>query len=257
MNSLETDGRLERTSSPLNYNSAYTLMCWVKINTDRNTYQNIFGLIGGAWDTYVNSDFLGTNNDGTTSRIISYSGGSGAALTGNTLYSGWKHIAIVRSSTSSFTAYIGGDGYGGSAINTDVSSRTSVQRECYGVQYSDTYRAAVSISAIKGWQSALSESEIETEKDYGYPQKSGAIHYVSCNASTISAAVVADIGTDLSYYGDCIIEEDAPTITWGGGSSGNPWYIYAQQMRQKLEEKLKRRILIPGFADCMRYGYLR
>lgn len=40
-------------------------------------------------------------------------------------------------------------------------------------------------------------------------------------------------------------------------ASGNPWYYYAQQMRQKLEEKLKRRILIPGFADCVRYGYSR
>lgn len=40
-------------------------------------------------------------------------------------------------------------------------------------------------------------------------------------------------------------------------SSGNPWYYYAQQMRQKLEEKLKRRILIPGFAGCMRYGFAR
>lgn len=41
------------------------------------------------------------------------------------------------------------------------------------------------------------------------------------------------------------------------GASGNPWYYYAQQMRQKLEEKLKRRIVIPGFADCMRYGFAR
>lgn len=43
----------------------------------------------------------------------------------------------------------------------------------------------------------------------------------------------------------------------GTAASGNPWYYYAQQMRQKLEEKLKRRILIPGFADCMKYGYSR
>src|SRR5574343_143254 len=77
------------------------------------------------------------------------------------------------------------------------------------------------------------------------------------NTASYSVAYKAESSTwqyTNPNYSTCA----AISIKAGSGEApGNPWYYYAQQMRQKLEEKLKRRIVIPGFADCMRYGFVR
>lgn len=152
---------LTLTSSLLNYNSAYTLMAFVRFNA-LSTFDSIFCLSDG---TANNRDLLMLDTTtGTTLALRSSTGGSQTTSTDTTtLTTGtWYHLTIVRTSTTNLTLYINGE----SAVSNsrDVSSRASVSQMRVGVDQSASNSAAIDVAYAKAWATNLSAGEIAAEQ---------------------------------------------------------------------------------------------
>lgn len=130
LQSTSTSGEyLTRTATVINHNAANTAFLWVRLDSDANTYVH-FLHIGGNPDAYDgNTDFLGTDADGTTLRFGCAGGASNTFTTGPALTVGdWYWLALVRESATSLKVYIGTDGTDGSLLATitdNVSGRAS------------------------------------------------------------------------------------------------------------------------------------
>lgn len=189
-------------------------------------------------EQYICFSYSTPNDSPFSGPILRYSNSSSSFYRISINYYG--DVSAFKCSISSFES-------GGLSGGEDVGGPFSSTK--FGVTISGT-----TTTTIRIWVSVTSDTPVSaTEWDSGDTTP-------NVTFSDSSSPITTGNLVGLSFYQgtaghstfDNFYGGDIPTV-----SSGNPWYYYAQQMRQKLEEKLKRRILIPGFAGCMRYGFAR
>lgn len=222
-----------KTAGLINHNAAYTWMAWVDLVSDTNSYGHVWSALGDNTDTYVNADWIGTDEDGTGVRWGAYSGGSGAdgvnsALTVDTPV----HLVLVRESTTSLIAYLNGSQIG-AAVTTDVSARAATQREQLGTLYA--FPCPVRLTAIKCWQAALTASEIATEMQRVRPVRTANLHsFVPAIDGLLMQAVQDYTGNSRhwSAQGTLSVATPTPPVSWGAAPLViNPVVVTAQFSR--------------------------
>lgn len=229
---------LTRTTGLLNYNSPYTFMAYVRINTLSSS--DCVWVLSDA--TTSNRDILMLNaTDGTTMALRVTNGGT--ATTQNdttTLETGvWYHLALVRSSTD-LTLYMNGIP---ALINTrDITSRAAITQMRIGLDQSGSNAATIDVAYARAWASALTQAEIAVEKlsttavkasAYGeWPltadaddDSGNARHWtVSGTPAYVSSPVLTDQGVYYSLWLDTERDEtygstlDNITAYWTGQS---------------------------------------
>ena len=153
-----TGERLTRSTGP-SPNSAYTVAFWVRVDTNRNAdYQILFTFLmgGNEWESLM----LDASN-----RLVIEAGVSGTgyrSAAGTAFGTGtWRHVALVRSSTTSLKAYV--DGTEVLSLTTNVSTRSAAVSEfTFG---SDSYNedSRSSSAYARAWTVALTTGELSTE----------------------------------------------------------------------------------------------
>jgi hypothetical protein len=223
----------EKTSGVIDHNSAYTWMAWVDLASDTNDYGHIWAAIGTNYDTYLDSDWIGTDSDGTGITWSSYTGGSGAAAANSSLTVGTPaHLALVRESSTSLIAYLNGTQIG-SAVTTNVSSRQAAQMEQIGTMYS--YPCPCRLTAIKCWQAALTADEISAEMHSIRPLRLANLHsWHPAIANTLTDALkdCSGNGRDWTSQGTNTVETQSAPVSWGAQPLFiNPIIVTAQYVR--------------------------
>lgn len=198
------------------YNSTYSVMLRVYIVTDQDTYSHFYALtnsITGESGDYHNSDYIGTDADGTTTSAYAYSGGSGSS-TGTQAYptGAWHSVGLVRRSDTDLEFYY--DGVRVASDSTqDVSARGAVGAEWIN-HLNGGFPGNIRVEGYKSWNVALSESEMATEHSYmNAVRSSGLINETRMTASTVATAVLSEVGDDWNYTGG---------ITYSASTSGAP-----------------------------------
>lgn len=153
-----TGERLTRTTGP-SPNAAYTVAFWVRIDTNRSAdYQILFTFLMGAneWESLM--------LDGSNRLVIEAGvGGSGSRVNAASAFGTgtWRHVALVRASTTSLKAYV--DGSEVLSLTTNVSTRSAAVSEfTFG---SDSYNedSRSSSAYARAWTAALNTTELAAE----------------------------------------------------------------------------------------------
>lgn len=149
-----------RTSDLLDYNSTYTFMFWVYLTSDTNDYNTFFQISQGG---YAPSDWIGTDNDGTTLQLYCQAASGGTTVNGSALsINTWYHITLVRESQTSFKCYLNGTL---DITNTaDMTGRAAATEMRFGSIASGD-GALMRMAYPKEWSAVLSTAEIQTEKN--------------------------------------------------------------------------------------------
>ncbi len=210
-----------RTSGVIDHNAAYTVAFWVRIDTDPNDYTH-FWAAGLSSESYQNADWIGTDNNGTTFRLGSYSGGSGSAdATGTTnLVVGTDyHVAIVRTSTTNLDAYV--NGVLDANVTTNVGSRSTANIE--RLFELNGFGLIGRITGFKSWQAALSADEIKQEMRTLRPVRfSNLVTFTPMVGNTVSAGLVSLVGTSWAEVGS-LEALDGPSVSWGASAIVYPY----------------------------------
>lgn len=136
-----------------------TWCCWVKLATDRNTYQVALG----NDDTSANYHQIGTSVTGSTFVRASSSGDSGPGY--DFVIGTWTFIASVYSAASTDAVYYAPAGTSTLVVNSPAGGGA-------GLVATNTFYIASngfanwwdgSIAAVKVWIAALTKTELETE----------------------------------------------------------------------------------------------
>lgn len=197
LQSTSTSGEyLTRTATVINHNSAYTAFMWVRLDSDANTYVH-FIHIGGNPDAYDgNTDFIGTDADGTSLRWGVAGGSSNTFTAGAGLtVSGWYWIAMVRESVTSFKTYYGTNNTDGallSTITSDVTSRASAT--AMRVLSYNGFGTVGTAAHARLWTRALTLTELHAEAASGTVVDATNIW----SAADFDGANVADAALDDS-----------------------------------------------------------
>ena len=193
----------------------WTVCCWAKITTDRNTYSTIWSLDDGST---ANWEYLQTQSDGVTINVDSQAGASivGPAMT----VGAWYFFATVKPSTgvNASTLYY--------AVETaaTLSSATGTLGETTACS---TLRIGESpwtsewlngcVAAFKLYTAALTAEEVAQERWFFTPQRTAnllAWH------PFVSGGAVAEAQTDYSGNGNTLTggtsstTEAGPSIAW-------------------------------------------
>ena len=221
---------LLRTSGIVDYNSAYTVMFWMR--------ESAFASPGWAWGALGSStDFNGAA--ATSDRIGFW--GARLNIGANNIEFGdfaselneldtWRHVCIVRSSTTDLKAYL--DGAHVITLTTDVSSRSAVAAEVLGRVNGSGNALNGAIAAFKSWGAALSSGEIIAEMSVGPPVRtSDLVTYTPFTATTEPEIFQSVTGTNWSEEG-AVTSEGNPPIDWGGGGGGNALLLQLMQHGQ-------------------------
>ena len=205
-----------KSSGVINHNSAYTWMAWVDMASDTNYYGHLWAPVAANNDSYADSDWIGTDGDGTGIRWGSYVGGSGADAVNSSLAVGTPaHLTLVRESATSLIACLNGTQIG-SAVTTDVSGRSTTQWEQLGTLYG--FQCSCRLTAIKCWQAALTSAEISAEMKTVRPLRLANLHYWHpAIASDLTTALkdYSGNGRDWTAEGTLSAEKETPPISWG------------------------------------------
>jgi hypothetical protein len=187
---------LSRTTDVPNYNALYTVMFWGKVAVDINNYGHFVALCATATEIggdYYDSDFLGTDEDGTTFRCGAYTNATGNIFTGAALAVGpWYHFAMVRESATLLRGYLNGTSQGTSSQS--VVSRTAVLGEFWG-RFNGAYEINGNVAYIKAWTRALSQPEIAREMREAAPVSTVRLHTV------VSASSALRLQNTARHYG--------------------------------------------------------
>ena len=141
--------------------SDFTMACWAYLSADRNTANFFLGA-----DASSNWHSVGVHSDGTE---LYWSSTSGNTRTGAQLAVGaWYYVAIVYSASGTDTIYWGADG---AALSSDSTTTSGVMS---GITSGFTFHIGNTrdsewwngrIAQVKVWTAALSQAEIEAERD--------------------------------------------------------------------------------------------
>ncbi len=204
-----------KTSGLIDHNSAYTWMAWVDLVSDTNNYGHIWAGLGSSSDAWQNADWVGTAADGTSVRIGAAIGGSEASGSGNQFTVGTpKHVAVVRSSASSFQLFE--NGVAGPSANQNTTGRSATQREQLGVL--NALNAPVRLTAIKQWQAALTVDEILAEMRAIRPLRLDGLHsWHPAIANNLTDALKDYSGNGRNWVsqGTNTVETPAAPVSWG------------------------------------------
>jgi hypothetical protein len=189
----------------------WSVSCWVKISTDRNTFSCAWSLdSGAASDAYV----LLTGSDGTTIGVYDESAPRATrALTVGTWYyigisvNGANGTMVSRSaSDTSFTVSTWSTGSASTSISTLRVGRSPNTSEFLNG----------CVAAFKWWHGAtLTQAELETEAWRYLPRRTANIK-AWFPFLTAETADYSGQGSTLSG-GTGATTEDGPPITWRGG----------------------------------------
>lgn len=162
-----------RTASVIPFNAPYTMAAHVYLDSDTNNFAHFFHIGGGnAYDGVT--DFVGTNDDGTTIRGIQAGGVSNEFLTGalNLAVGSWYYIAFVRSSATSAAIWAS---LASSAVVSQITSSQNVasRTAASNMQFGSYNNAPINgrMYRPRFWTAALSEAELNTERQYKNAQR--------------------------------------------------------------------------------------
>ena len=173
---------LSRTSSLLNFNSAYTAMAWVRFDSFVN-YGHIWGEAVDSTDfngNWVNSDMMGHDNQspGTTRigacyQTNGYDFPTGALFAAST----WTHVCLRRTSATLLELFLNGSSTATASTTFSVSGRSAAGGAYLG-RLNGAYGTRGRIALVKEWTVALTTAEILAERDKAYAVKTANLNDV-------------------------------------------------------------------------------
>lgn len=207
-----------KTSGLIDHNSTYTWMAWIDLVSDTNSYGHIWSALGDSSDAWQNADWIGTDSDGTTLRWGGALSGTDEAFTGSSLSIGSPvHVALVRASSTSLSAYLNGSS-AGSTVTINITGRANTAREQLGML--NTLKCPVRLTAIKQWQAALTADEIAAEMRAIRPLRFANLHSwhpAIANNLTDALKDYSGNGRNWTSQGTNTVETPAAPVSWGAG----------------------------------------
>lgn len=208
-----------RTASVPSANSAYTILAWFYLDSDPNDYQHFLHL-GGSYPSYDgNTDFVGTDNNGTTFRWGCAGGTSNTFATGSALSTGtWYKVAMVRSSATDLKIYLAAAGNALAlevTLTNDVSGRAASSAFSAGTY--NGYPMDGRMSGIRIWTAALSTGELATEFENLAPSRTADLYL----GTLAYADTVSELLDDQSVNARDLTGLNTPT-TAAGPTLENP-----------------------------------
>ena len=193
--------------------SDFTMACWAYLSADRNTANFFLGA-----DASSNWHSVGVHSDGTE---LYWSSTSGNTRTGAQLAVGaWYYVAIVYSASGTDTIYWGADG---AALSSDSTTTSGVMS---GITSGFTFHIGNTrdsewwngrIAQVKVWTAALSQAEIEAERDLdGVARTTNLWAYYSFRDGPQTNDESGN-GRTLTAAGTLTAEAGPPVETPGGG----------------------------------------
>lgn len=168
---------LQRTTSLPDYNSAYTILMWVKIINDTNNFASFFNL---AVTSNLNFDLGQFGADGTSTVIAARISGSGANGNGSNNSTGvWKHFAMVRRSASLLELYE--DAVFKASVTTNITGRSALNTFDIGRTNLNGFTGEpidCECAHLRVWTTDLSTAEILTEFSSASVVKTGSLYGV-------------------------------------------------------------------------------
>lgn len=210
--------RLLITTSPIDYNAAYTWMAWIYVSTDNGGYNSIMALDTNSGTT--TADEIGVNMTGSSNRWfmwIAAAAGSTVeeAGTGTVATGTWYHMAVVRESLTLIKLYVNGTLT--LSGTRDVTGRASATRMEMGAAESannDVFSGRV--CAIKAWSAALTLNQVNQEMNSIRPVEFVSLYgfWPTWPGSGERAADYSGNGNNWTE-GGTLTDEDPPPVSWG------------------------------------------
>lgn len=189
--------------------TAFTLMGWFYISTDRNAYSSFFGFgDSSGFDTY----YLGTGTDGVT--LITWNaavdGPNGTTLSTAT----WYHAALVCDGTGggNLRAYLNG------VLDSthDGGTEPAAQALYVGNNLFGDWLSG-RVAAIKLYSAALTAAEIAQEMRTIVPRRTANLNsWYPCFPGA-SERLMDYSGNGYTWTANgTVSDEDPPPVSWGG-----------------------------------------
>lgn len=199
-------------------NGPYSILAWVRIVTDLNTYSHFWSLDASQPGTYTDYDHIGTLNNGTTFRAESEYNNTGQASTGTALSVGtWYHFAAVRASATSYLIYL--NGVQDISITYNVTGRPSATSLVFGaLGPAGASPSDIRIAAIKVFPSnALTVAQILQEIPVIVPRNiQYAVSWYPCFPGSSERFLdYSGLNNNLIESNGTITDEDPPPVSWG------------------------------------------
>lgn len=219
-----------KTSGLINHNSAYTWMAWIDLVSDTNSYGHIWSALGDSSDAWQNADWIGTDSDGTTLRWGGALSGTDEAFTGSSLSIGSPvHVALVRASSTSLSAYLNGSS-AGSTVTINITGRANTAREQLGML--NTFNCPVRLTGIKAWQAALTAEEIAAEMRSIRPVRFADLHSWHPAIASVLADALKDFSGNGRHWvatGSPSVQTQTPPVSWGAPVVRIGWPVVTAQ----------------------------
>lgn len=219
---ISLDDYAWRSATGFDHNAAYTALVWFNVLTDPNDYQH-FIHVGGTIAYDANTDFIGTDLDGTTFRYGCVGGASDSFLTsGSITPATWMWCALVRESTTSLKVYRGTnttDGVLVATLTNNVSARAASIDMSVGGYNAANINGPIAVPRF--WAgTALSLAQLHTEVGSATPVVTSGLWTAPAFSGADFTAALADTsgnGRDWTRSGtDSSIVADPP---FGGGQT--------------------------------------
>lgn len=208
---FDSTDRLSRTAN-LPPEATFTVCGWA-----RRTASTSFGTLCALNHTTLDQFHMLQWNDTTDDLVVvNFSGGTSAAIQtiGNAVWFFW---AMVGNGTN-ITGYVGQHGNATLSSQSVAYSATSYnQLDVGGNRYNESISGR--LAAVKVWDAALSQAELENERWSFYPKRTANLNIWSPMHET----VVGDADNDYSGNGrnwtvsGTLTHEEGPPISWGHG----------------------------------------
>lgn len=219
-----------KTSGLIDHNSTYTWMAWIDLVSDTNSYGHIWSALGDSSDAWQNADWIGTDSDGTTLRWGGALSGTDEAFTGSSLSIGSPvHVALVRASSTSLSAYLNGSS-AGSTVTINITGRANTAREQLGML--NTLKCPVRLTAMKCWQAALTAEEIAAEMRSIRPVRFADLHSWHPAIASVLADALKDFSGNGRHWvatGSPSVQTQTPPVSWGSPVVRIGWPVVTAQ----------------------------
>lgn len=230
---------VSKTTGMLDFSTTYSVMMWVKLETDVNDFIDLMDITASGSNTY---DHVGTTNDGTTLSFEIATGGTPGSGTGTSLTVGtWYHVAMVADSATTTKVYL--NGVEDIAVTHDTrSGRSANDRQSYNniVIFGAANSGNTSIAAIKEYSAALTPAEIVQEMRSIAPRRLANLNaWYPMIDSTLANTIKDFSGNARDLTGtNTPTTSDGPPVSWGaympmipegaggGGGGGSAYAIF-------------------------------